>query len=84
MKLPVLDKTLKTTVHRVEPVRRGDRSAAVFWIQSMVRSDVSRRALLYELDRATSATRLRLGDEDSAAVSLVGVYHNLIRMWAEV
>ena len=85
VKLPAGDMALypATTVHRVEPITRGERWASFFWVQSMV-ADVSRRALLYELDRATSATRLRLGDEDSAAVSLVGVYHNLIRMWAEV
>jgi PKHD-type hydroxylase len=85
VKLPAGDMALypATTVHRVEPITRGERWASFFWVQSMV-ADVSRRALLYELDRATSATRLRLGDEDPAAISLVGVYHNLIRMWAEV
>jgi PKHD-type hydroxylase len=72
-----------TSVHRVEPVVRGDRWAAVFWVQSMV-ADAGRRALLHELDRAVAAARADLGDTHAAAVSLVGVYHNLVRMWCEV
>ena len=72
-----------TTVHRVEPVVRGERWAAFFWVQSMV-ADGGRRALLHELDRAIAAARTDLGDAHAAAVSLVGVYHNLVRMWAEV
>jgi len=72
-----------TRVHRVEPVARGERLAAFFWVQSMV-ADEGRRALLHDLDRAIAAARRDLGDAHGAAVSLVGVYHNLIRMWAEV
>ena len=85
IKLPAGDMALypATTIHRVEPVTRGERWASFFWVQSMVKN-VSQRALLYDLDRATSAARARLGDDDPAAVSLVGAYHNLVRMWAEV
>ena len=72
-----------TSVHRVEPVRRGERIAAFFWVQSMV-ADQGRRALLHDLDRAIAAARGDLGDAHAAAVSLVGVYHNLVRMWCEV
>ena len=84
VKLPAGDMVLypATTIHRVEPVTRGERCASFFWVQSMV-ADLSRRALLYDLDRATSAARARLSDEDPAAISLVGVYHNLVRMWAQ-
>ena len=85
VKLPAGDAILypATSVHRVEPVTRGERLAAFFWVQSMV-ADQARRALLHDLDRAIAAARADLGDTHSAAVSLVGAYHNLIRMWAEV
>jgi PKHD-type hydroxylase len=47
-------------------------------------ADGGRRALLHDLDCAIAAARADLGDDHAAAVSLVGVYHNLIRMWGEV
>ena len=40
-----------SSLHRVEPVTRGVREAAFFWVQSMVRDDGA-RALLYEMDMA--------------------------------
>ncbi|HEX3917046.1 MAG TPA: Fe2+-dependent dioxygenase [Caulobacteraceae bacterium] len=85
VKLPAGDAILypATTVHRVEPVTRGERWASFFWVQSMV-ADGGRRALLHDLDCAIAAARADLGDDHAAAVSLVGVYHNLIRMWGEV
>jgi PKHD-type hydroxylase len=72
-----------TTVHRVEPVTRGERLAAFFWVQSMVR-DGGRRGLLHDMDQAIALVRRDLGDAHRAAISLTGAYHNLIRMWAEV
>lgn len=45
-----------TTVHRVEPVIRGERLACFFWIESVVRDGVQRR-LLYDLDMAITALR---------------------------
>jgi len=66
----------------VTPVTRGTRLCSFFWIQSMIRRD-SHRGLLFELDQATQ----RVGAEkpgSPAAVQLAGVYHNLIREWAEV
>ena len=66
-----------------EPVTRGERWASFFWVQSMV-ADAGRRALLHELDRSIATARADLGDAHAAAVSLVGVYHNLVRMWAKV
>jgi PKHD-type hydroxylase len=85
VKLPAGDAVLypATSVHRVEPVTRGERWASFFWIQSMV-ADGGRRALLHDLDRAIAAARADLGDDHAAAVSLVGIYHNLVRMWCEV
>ena len=71
-----------TSVHRIEPVTRGERLACFFWIESMVRRDDQRR-LLYEMDMAILALRRAHGDTDET-VKLTGCYHNLLRMWADV
>lgn len=82
-----------TSVHRVEPVTRGERLACFFWIESMVRRDDQRR-LLYEMDMAITALRhqdlaarrargAEQGESDEV-VRLTGCYHNLLRMWADV
>lgn len=83
VKLPAGDLVLypAALVHRVEPVTRGERWASFFWVQSMVAED-AQRALLHRLDQATASARTDLGDAHPAAVALVGVYHNLVRMWA--
>jgi predicted 2-oxoglutarate/Fe(II)-dependent dioxygenase YbiX len=36
------------------------------------------------MDRAVASARADLGDDHTAAVALVGVYHNLVRRWAQV
>jgi PKHD-type hydroxylase len=84
VKLPAGDLILypTTSVHRVEPVTRGERWASFFWVQSLV-ADPGQRALLHDLDQAIGAARKGLGDDHPAAVSLVGAYHNLVRMWAQ-
>jgi len=75
-----------TSVHRVEPVTRGERMASFFWIESMVRHDAQRR-LLFDMDMAILALRQKVapgqGDSDEI-VKLTGCYHNLLRMWASV
>jgi len=71
-----------SSVHRVEPVTRGTRTAAFFWIQSMVRDDGARR-LLFELDSAVQQVAATRGQADPAVISLTGIYHNLLRRWAE-
>ena len=71
-----------SSVHRVEPVTRGERVASFFWIQSMVRDDGARR-ILFELDQAVQDAASRLGQGDPAVVRLTGTYHNLLRRWAE-
>jgi PKHD-type hydroxylase len=71
-----------SSVHRVEPVTRGERVASFFWIQSMIRDDGARR-ILFELDQAVQDIAARLGQGDPAAVRLTGTYHNLLRRWAE-
>jgi len=70
-----------TSLHQVRPVTRGHRLACFFWIESMVRSDEQRR-LLYELDMNLLDLRQRHGEAD-ATTALTGVYHNLLRMWAD-
>ena len=71
-----------TSLHRVAPVTRGERLAAFFWIQSMVKDEGERR-LLFDLDRAI--VELGQGAPDHPAVArLTAVYHNLVRKWGEV
>ena len=71
-----------TSLHRVEPVTRGARVASFFWIQSMIRSDGD-RTLLYDLD--TAIQRLAVDSPGNpVGVQLTGVYHNLLRRWAEM
>ncbi|MGH8107499.1 MAG: Fe2+-dependent dioxygenase [Arenimonas sp.] len=71
-----------TSLHRVTPVTRGERLASFFWIQSMVRDDGDRR-LLFELDISIRRLTQTMPDHPSL-VQLTGVYHNLLRRWAEV
>lgn len=70
------------SVHRVEPVTRGARISCFFWTESMVRSDDQRR-LLYDLDMSIIELRKQHG-ETAEAIRLTGIYHNLLRMWADV
>jgi len=70
-----------SSLHRVAPVTRGARVAAFFWVQSMVRDD-TQRAILFDLDRAIQRLSARV--QDPALVELTGVYHNLLRQWADV
>ncbi len=70
-----------SSVHKVEPVTRGERVCSFFWVQSMVRDD-ARRAVLLDLDQTIQRLRTRLGDcEDT--IALTSHYHNLLRQWAE-
>ncbi|OYU30576.1 MAG: Fe2+-dependent dioxygenase [Comamonadaceae bacterium PBBC2] len=69
-----------TSVHQVTPVTRGVRVASFFWIESMVRSDEQRR-ILFDLDMNLLKLRAQLGETDETT-ALTGVYHNLLRQWA--
>ena len=71
-----------SSLHRVEPVTRGERLASFFWVQSMVRDDGARR-ILFDLDNATRAVAAAQGAGDRTTVELTGVYHNLLRRWAD-
>ncbi len=83
VKLPAGDMVVypSTSLHNVTPVTRGSRWASFFWIQSMVRDD-GKRSLLFDLDEAIQGVRQTIG-EHPAAVQLTGVYHNLLRRWAD-
>ena len=71
-----------TSLHHVRPVTRGARLASFFWLQSMVRDD-GQRTLLFDLDTAIQRLNSDVPDHPSA-VQLIGVYHNLLRRWADV
>tara|TARA_R110002167_G_scaffold47967_1_gene141770 strand:- start:69060 stop:69740 length:681 start_codon:yes stop_codon:yes gene_type:complete len=71
-----------TSLHRVTPVTRGMRLASFFWIQSMIRDD-GQRTLLFDLDMSIHRLRQQIGPEHEALVSQTGIYHNLLRRWAE-
>ncbi len=71
-----------SSLHHVRPVTRGARVSSFFWIQSMVRDD-GERTLLFDLD--LSIQRLGADHPDHASVlQLTGVYHNLLRRWADL
>ena len=84
VKLPAGDMVLypASSLHRVAPITRGTRVASFFWIQSMIRDD-GQRTLLFDMDMALIKLA-QAAPENPALVSLTGVYHNLLRMWAEV
>ena len=71
-----------TSLHHVRPVTRGARVASFFWIQSMIRDD-GERTLLFDLDVAIQRLNGD-GPGHPSAVQLTGVYHNLLRRWADV
>ena len=84
-KLPAGDLIVypSTSLHHVTPVTRGARVSAFFWIQSMVRADAD-RATLYQLDQSVQQLAAERGQNDAVVVQLTGIYHNLIRRWAEL
>ncbi len=71
-----------TSLHHVRPVTRGARVSSFFWLQSMVRDDAD-RTLLFDLDAAIRNLNQAM-PQHPVAVQLTGVYHNLLRKWAEV
>jgi PKHD-type hydroxylase len=71
-----------TSLHHVRPVTRGARISSFFWLQSIVRNDAD-RTLLFDLDSAIRKLP-PTPEAQAAAVQLTGVYHNLMRRWAEL
>ena len=72
-----------TSLHTVTPVTRGARVASFFWLQSMIR-DAHARSMIFDLDNAIQGLVERLGRNDPEVVKLSGLYHNLIRYWADL
>jgi PKHD-type hydroxylase len=85
IKLPAGDVVLypSSSLHMVTQVRRGTRVASFFWLQSMIR-DAHARSLIYDLDTAIQGLLEKLGQDAPETIKLTGIYHNLIRYWAEV
>ena len=71
-----------TSLHNVTPVTRGVRVASFFWIQSLIRND-AQRALLFDMDIAIQSLAAKTAQNEAGIVQLTGVYHNLLRQWAE-
>jgi PKHD-type hydroxylase len=71
-----------SSLHHVTPVTSGARVASFFWIQSMVRDD-GQRTLLFDLDSAIQGIASE-SPAHPAVIQLTGVYHNLLRRWADV
>ena len=88
VKLPAGSMVLypSTSLHHVTPVTRGTRMCSFFWLQSMIRDD-GKRSLLFDLDLGIQNVSRKLSEHEAArksAVQLTGVYHNLLRQWAEM
>ncbi|MDA8445163.1 Fe2+-dependent dioxygenase [Paracidovorax valerianellae] len=71
-----------SSLHRVTPVTRGARIASFFWIESLVQ-DEGDRTLLFDLDQAIQRLTPSLDAADPRLLQLTGVYHNLLRRWAQ-
>ncbi len=71
-----------TSRHSVAAVTRGERLAAVFWIQSLIRNDLQREQL-FELDR-TIQRLTQTGADPDCLVRLTSHYHGLLRSWTEI
>ena len=71
-----------TSLHHVRPVTRGARISSFFWIQSMVRDDGA-RTILFDMDMAIQRIA-ESAPEHPSVLQLTGVYHNLLRRWADV
>lgn len=69
-------------LHRVAPVREGERLAVVGWIQSQVRR-ADRREIIFDLDQTIQALH-QSGAPRPALDRLLKTKANLLRMWAEV
>jgi PKHD-type hydroxylase len=71
-----------STLHRVEPVTKGVRLAAVTWVQSLVR-DMGDREILFDLDTALQSLFNKYGK--TVEFDLLSKSHtNLLRKWIDV
>jgi PKHD-type hydroxylase len=70
-----------STLHRVNPVTRGERWAVVGWVRSEIR-DGEQRRLLYDLDNVMAALDAN-GARLDLELALAGIRGRLQRMWME-
>ncbi len=70
-----------STLHRVQPVTRGVRRAAVGWVSSFLRSP-EQREMLFDLDTAIEEMR-RLEIPRQVLDRIIKTRSNLMRMWVE-
>jgi len=71
-----------SSLHSVSEITRGARTSSFFWLQSMVRDD-GERTLLFDLDQSVQTLSATQGPTDPEVIRLTGIYHNLIRRWAD-
>ncbi|MCC3748305.1 PKHD-type hydroxylase YbiX [Rouxiella badensis] len=84
VKLPAGDLILypSSSLHCVTPVTQGTRVASFMWVQSMIRDD-KKRGMLFELDGNIQKLKARHGESEEV-LSLLNLYHNLLREWSEI
>lgn len=71
-----------TTIHRVTPVTRGTRIAAITWLHSWI-ADIQQRELLVQLDEARALALRGAPGDARLLVLLESLRTNLFRMWAD-
>ena len=71
-----------SSVHRVEPVTRGVREAAVTWVQSMVR-DETKRTILRDLDMTANQLKGNYPEATEEVTRILNSFHSLVRMWVD-
>ena len=71
-----------SSLHSVSEITRGARVSCFFWLQSMIR-DEGQRTLLFDMDQSIQTLTEEIGEKHPEVVRLTGIYHNLIRRWAD-
>lgn len=72
-----------SSMHKVTPVTRGERLAAICWMQSLV-ADAQKRQTLFQLDQTIQQLSGNTAIAREHLDQLHNVYHNLVRQEAEV
>ncbi|WP_111980385.1 Fe2+-dependent dioxygenase [Algibacillus agarilyticus] len=72
-----------SSLHKVTAVTRGQRMAAITWMQSMI-SETNIRQNLYQLDQTIQNLIKENNTSRAELDNLHNVYHNLIRQFAKV
>ncbi|MGD1908815.1 MAG: Fe2+-dependent dioxygenase [Leptolyngbyaceae cyanobacterium] len=70
-----------TTLHRVDPVTRGERLVVVGWVQSLIR-DVAQREILFDLETVKRSRFAQDGKTDEFDLLSKSIA-NLLRQWVD-